>query len=166
LWCSCLLLRLRLYSIRSSNFVPDLLVSREGVALPCKVGFPSVRTPLTPMQTSSPSMVPVWLTITAPKASKGQGERRSERAWTARFIQVERIERGIGSEVVEAKTWVVMKMIRRIARVDNIVRGGFILAASVGSVYRGVGTGRAVNLNRAVDAHLLVGYLRSYPISK
>jgi hypothetical protein len=91
------------------------------------------------MQTSSPSTEAVWLTITAPKASKGQGMRRSERAEMARFIQATRIERGIGSELFEAKTWGMADRSAMIVRNENIVGGGFMLGMSDGRVYRRVG---------------------------
>lgn len=56
--------------------------------IPCIIGFPVEAIELTPMQTKSPKPVfAVWLTITVPKAPKGQGETRSESAWLAFRIQ-------------------------------------------------------------------------------
>jgi hypothetical protein len=99
----------------------------RGHGLPCKVGFPSVRTPLTPIQTSSPSMEAVWFTITAPKASKGHGERRSERVWTARFIHVSRVDSGIGSSLIEAEAGEIAERYgKRAVSSESIVCEGFM----------------------------------------
>jgi len=72
-------------------------------SIPCKIGFPHLPISLTPIQTNLPlgsEDTSVWFTITVPKAAKGHGESRSERAVTAARIQYSRMEygRGEGSE--------------------------------------------------------------------
>lgn len=85
---------------QSGLTLTDRDYSEEGVLeyLPCKVGFPVSEILFAPMHTSSPmpsSPGAVWLTITVPKAPKGQGETNCDRAALACRIQYARVLKGM-----------------------------------------------------------------------